>query len=70
VERDHFAPAMYNNPELTKRLVAAWKKTLGDPNAPFTVTGVVRNYKINCGTNPTNSEWNELQFSMLVGCPG
>jgi metal-dependent amidase/aminoacylase/carboxypeptidase family protein len=32
VERDHFAPAMYNNPELTKRLVAAWKKTLGDPN--------------------------------------
>src|SRR6184192_1400619 len=32
VERDHFAPAMYNNPELTKRLVAAWKKTLGDQN--------------------------------------
>ena len=32
VERDHFAPAMYNNPELTKQLVAAWKKTLGDPN--------------------------------------
>src|SRR5438034_4402388 len=32
VERDHFAPAMYNNPELTERLVAAWKKTLGDPN--------------------------------------
>src|SRR2546421_908013 len=32
VERDQFAPAMYNNPELTKRLVAAWKKTLGDPN--------------------------------------
>jgi hippurate hydrolase len=32
VERDHFAPAMYNNPELTKRLVAVWKKTLGDQN--------------------------------------
>src|SRR5207244_4146117 len=32
VEPDHFAPAMYNNPELTKRLVAAWKKTLGDQN--------------------------------------
>src|SRR5438477_4859294 len=32
LERDHFAPAMYNNPELTKRLVAAWKKTLGDQN--------------------------------------
>src|SRR5438874_9996328 len=32
VERNHFAPAMYNNPELTKRLVAAWKKTLGDQN--------------------------------------
>jgi hippurate hydrolase len=32
VLRDHFAPAMYNNPELTKRLVAVWKKTLGDQN--------------------------------------
>src|SRR4029453_10220875 len=32
VLRDHFAPAMYNNPELTKRLVAAWKETFGDPN--------------------------------------
>jgi amidohydrolase len=32
VLRDHFAPAMYNNPELTKRLVAVWKKTFGDPN--------------------------------------
>src|SRR5438876_2459260 len=32
VERDHFAPAMYNNPELTERLAAAWKKTLGDPS--------------------------------------
>src|SRR5437899_2319087 len=28
----HDTPAMYNNPELTKQLVAAWKKTLGDPN--------------------------------------
>ena len=32
VLRDHFAPAMYNNPELTKRLVAVWKKALGDQN--------------------------------------
>lgn len=32
VLRDHFAPAMYNNPELTKRLVPVWKKTLGDQN--------------------------------------
>jgi amidohydrolase len=32
VLRDHFAPATYNNPELTKRLVAVWKKTFGDPN--------------------------------------
>jgi len=32
VERDHFAPAMYNNPELTKRLVAVWKKALGNQN--------------------------------------
>jgi amidohydrolase len=27
-----FTPATYNNPELTKRLVAIWKKTLGDQN--------------------------------------
>ena len=26
------SPAMYNNPELTKRLVAIWKKSLGDEN--------------------------------------
>ena len=26
------SPAMYNNPELTKRLVAVWKKSLGDEN--------------------------------------
>src|SRR5438093_8221749 len=32
VERDHFAPAMYNNPELTERLVAAWKSAIGDEN--------------------------------------
>ncbi len=30
VLRDQFTPATYNNPELTKRLVAVWKKTLGD----------------------------------------
>jgi amidohydrolase len=32
VVRDQFAPAMYNNPELTKRLVAVWKNALGDQN--------------------------------------
>jgi amidohydrolase len=32
VLRDQFTPATYNNPELTKRLVAVWKKTLGDQN--------------------------------------
>src|SRR2546421_3092793 len=32
VLRDQFTPATYNNPELTKRLVAVWKKTLGDKN--------------------------------------
>ena len=32
VLRDHFAPAMYNNPELTKRLVGVWKQALGDQN--------------------------------------
>src|SRR5438067_12187130 len=30
VLRDQFTPATYNHPELTERLVAAWKKTLGD----------------------------------------
>lgn len=30
--RDEFTPATYNNPDLTKRLVAVWKKTLGDEN--------------------------------------
>jgi amidohydrolase len=32
VLRDEFTPATYNNPELTRRLVAVWKKTLGDKN--------------------------------------
>ena len=30
VLKNEFTPATYNNPELTKRLVAAWKKQLGD----------------------------------------
>jgi amidohydrolase len=30
--RDQFAPAVYNNPDLTRRLVAVWKKQLGDAN--------------------------------------
>lgn len=32
VLRDDFCPATYNNPELTKRLVGAWKKALGEQN--------------------------------------
>jgi hippurate hydrolase len=32
VSRDLFCPATYNNPELTKRLVVVWKKSLGDEN--------------------------------------
>jgi hippurate hydrolase len=32
VSKDQFCPATYNNPELTKRLVAVWKKSLGDEN--------------------------------------
>ncbi len=32
VLRDLFTPATYNNPDLTKRLVAVWKKALGDQN--------------------------------------
>ena len=32
VAKDQFTPATYNNPELTKRLLAAWKKTLGNEN--------------------------------------
>jgi amidohydrolase len=32
VLRDQFTPATYNNPELTRRLVAVWKKVLGPQN--------------------------------------
>ena len=32
VRKDEVCPAMYNNPELTKRLVVVWKKSLGDEN--------------------------------------
>jgi hippurate hydrolase len=32
VLKDQFTPATYNNPELTKRLVATWKKVLGNEN--------------------------------------
>src|SRR6184192_2955762 len=32
VAKDQFTPATYNNPELTKRLIAVWKKSLGDEN--------------------------------------
>ena len=32
VRKDEFCPATYNNPELTKRLVAVWKASLGDEN--------------------------------------
>jgi hippurate hydrolase len=32
VSKDEFCPAAYNNPELTKRLVAVWKKSLGNDN--------------------------------------
>jgi hippurate hydrolase len=32
VSKNQFAPATYNNPELTKRLVAVWKKSLGNDN--------------------------------------
>ncbi len=32
VSKDFVAPAMYNNPELTKLLIAVWKKSLGDEN--------------------------------------
>src|SRR5205809_4304714 len=30
LRKDEFCPATYNNPELTKRLVAVWKKSLGN----------------------------------------
>jgi amidohydrolase len=32
VSKDQFTPAAYNNPELTKRLVAVWKASLGNDN--------------------------------------
>jgi amidohydrolase len=32
VAKDQFTPATYNNPDLTKRLIAVWKKILGDGN--------------------------------------
>ena len=32
VSKDQFTPSTYNNPELTKRLVAVWKKSLGEEN--------------------------------------
>ena len=32
MSKDQFTPATYNNPELTKRLVAVWKKSLGEEN--------------------------------------
>ena len=32
VSKDQFTPATYNNPALTKRLVAVWKKSLGNEN--------------------------------------
>ena len=32
VLRDQFTPSTYNNPELTKRLVTVWRKSLGDQN--------------------------------------
>jgi amidohydrolase len=32
VSKDQFCPATYNNPELTKRLVAVWKMALGNEN--------------------------------------
>jgi len=30
VAKDQSRPRLYNNPELTKRLLAVWKKTLGN----------------------------------------
>ena len=32
VSKDQYTPATYNNPDLTNRLVAVWKTTLGDGN--------------------------------------
>jgi amidohydrolase len=32
LRKDEFCPATYNNPELTRRLIAVWKNSLGDGN--------------------------------------
>src|ERR1043166_7672112 len=32
VNKEQFTPATYNHPDLTKRLIAVWKKSLGDDN--------------------------------------
>ena len=32
VNKEQFTPATYNNPDLTKRLIVVWKKSLGDDN--------------------------------------
>jgi amidohydrolase len=32
VSKDEYCPATYNNPELTKRLIAVWKASLGNDN--------------------------------------
>lgn len=32
VSKDQLTPATYNNPELTKRLIAVWKNSLGNEN--------------------------------------
>ncbi len=32
VSKEQFTPSTYNNPELTKRLIGIWKKSLGDEN--------------------------------------
>src|SRR4029077_16124330 len=32
VRKDEVCPAMYNNPELTKRLIVVWQKALGNEN--------------------------------------
>jgi hippurate hydrolase len=32
VDRERFTSATYNNPDLTKRLIAVWRKSLGDDN--------------------------------------
>jgi amidohydrolase len=50
VLRDQFAPATYNNPDLTRRLVAVWKKELGADNVekidPMMVTEDFSEYSL------------------------